>query len=151
MAHLLDVLRDKVLLCDGGTGARVQGMTLDVERDYLGHENCTEILNKSRPDLVRDLHRSYLKAGSDVIQTNTFGGSPITLGEFGLQDLAYDLNKSAAGLARDAIADFKAKSGDTGARFVLGSIGPGTKLPSLGHIDYQSLEDALAVQSKGLL
>jgi 5-methyltetrahydrofolate--homocysteine methyltransferase len=147
MAHLLDVLRDRVLLCDGGTGARVQGMTLDIERDYLGHENCTEILNKSRPDLVRELHRSYLQAGSDLIQTNTFGGSPITLGEFGLQDIAYDLNKTAAGLARDAVAEFK----DGRDRFVLGSIGPGTKLPSLGHIDYQTLEDALTLQSKGLL
>src|SRR5256885_4348642 len=110
MAPLLDILKDRVLLCDGGTGARVQGMTLDVERDFLGHENCTEILNKSRPDLVRALHKSYLEAGSDIIQTNTFGGSPITLGEFGLQDIAYDLNKTAAGLARDTVAELDRKS-----------------------------------------
>ncbi|HEX9464421.1 MAG TPA: homocysteine S-methyltransferase family protein, partial [Alphaproteobacteria bacterium] len=152
MSKLLDALRDHVLLCDGGTGSRVQALTLDVERDYLGHENCTEILNKSRPDLVRELHRGYLAAGADVIQTNTFGGSPITLGEFGLQDLAYDLNKTAAGLARDVIEEFRrAHPQDNRPRFVLGSIGPGTKLPSLGHIDYQTLEDALAVQAKGLL
>ena len=94
MVHILDVLKDRVLLCDGGTGSRVQALTLDVECDYLGHENCTEILTKARPDIVRDIHRSYLKAGSDIVQTNTFGGSPITLGEFGLQDLAYDLNKT---------------------------------------------------------
>jgi len=80
MVHILDVLKDRVLLCDGGTGSRVQALTLDVERDYLGHENCTEILTKARPDIVRDIHRSYLKAGSDIVQTNTFGGSPITLG-----------------------------------------------------------------------
>jgi 5-methyltetrahydrofolate--homocysteine methyltransferase len=148
MTHFLDVLKDHVLLCDGGTGARVQAMTLDVERDYLGHENCTEILNKSRPDLVRGLHTGYLKSGADVIQTNSFGGSPVTLGEFGLQDLAYDLNKTAAHLAREAVDEFRM---DGRPRFVLGSIGPGTKLPSLGHIDYQTLEDALALQAKGLL
>jgi len=148
MAHILDVLRDRVLLCDGGTGSRVQALTLDIERDYLGNENCTEILTKARPDIVRDIHRSYLKAGSDIVQTNTFGGSPITLGEFGLQDLAYDLNKASAQLAREAVAEFK---GDGRERFVLGSIGPGTKLPSLGHIDYDSLEAALIVQARGLL
>jgi len=148
MAHILDVLKDRVLLCDGGTGSRVQALTLDVERDYLGNENCTEILTKARPDIVRDIHRSYLKAGSDIVQTNTFGGSPITLGEFGLQDLAYDLNKASAQLAREAVAEFR---GDGRERFVLGSIGPGTKLPSLGHIDYDSLEAALIVQARGLL
>ncbi|MBV8535608.1 MAG: homocysteine S-methyltransferase family protein, partial [Alphaproteobacteria bacterium] len=153
MANLLDALKDHVLLCDGGTGARVQSMTLDIDRDYLGHENCTEILNKSRPDLVRGLHRGYLRSGADVIQTNSFGGSPVTLGEFGLQDLAYDLNKTAAHLAREALDEFKVANSVQGSRprFVLGSIGPGTKLPSLGHIDYQTLEDALTVQAKGLL
>src|SRR6185369_7723749 len=82
------------------------------------------------------------------VQTNTFGGSPITLGEFGLQDQAYDLNKRSVELAREAIAEFKH---DGRKRFVLGSIGPGTKLPSLGHIDYQTLEDALTVQCQGLV
>ena len=77
MVHILDVLKDRVLLCDGGTGSRVQALTLDVERDYLGHENCTEILNVSRSDLVRGLHQDYLKAGSDLIQTNSFGGGTL--------------------------------------------------------------------------
>ena len=148
MAHLLDVLRDRVLLCDGATGSRAQAMGLDVERDYLGHENCTEILNVSRPDLVRGLHQDYLKAGSDLIQTNSFGGSPITLAEFGLQDRAREINRRAAEIAREAIEEFKSDGRD---RFVLGSIGPGTKLPSLGHIDYQTLEDGLVVQAAGLL
>ncbi|MBI3451885.1 MAG: homocysteine S-methyltransferase family protein, partial [Rhodospirillales bacterium] len=147
MAHFLDVLPDRVLLCDGAMGSRVQALTLDIERDYLGHENCTEILTKARPDIVRDIHMGYLAAGSDMVQTNTFGGSPVTLGEFGLQDMAYDLNKRSAELAREAIAEF-AHDGRT--RFVLGSIGPGTKLPSLGHIAYQPLEDALTIQCRGL-
>ena len=92
--HLLDALRDRVLLCDGGTGSRVQAMDLDVERDYWGQENCTEVLNLSRPDIVREIHRGYLEAGSDVVQTNSFGGSPITLGEFeGLADRAEEINR----------------------------------------------------------
>src|SRR5690349_17668480 len=148
MSNFLDALRDRVLLCDGAMGSRVQALTLDVERDFLGNENCTEILTKARPDIIRSIHMGYLEAGSDVVQTNTFGGSPITLGEFGLQDQAYDLNKRSVELAREAIAEFKH---DGRARFVLGSIGPGTKLPSLGHIDYQTLEDALFVQCQGLV
>src|SRR5690606_11793795 len=91
---------------------------------------------------------AYLAAGADAIETNTFGGSPITLAEFGLQDEAYALNCRAAEIAREAVEAFS----DVGRpRFVLGSVGPGTKLPSLGHIDYQTLEDALALQCSGLI
>ncbi len=147
--HLLDALKDRVLLCDGGTGSRVQAMTLDVERDYWGKENCTEVLVLSRPDLVRSIARSYLEAGSDVVQTNTFGGSPITLAEFDLQDKAHEVNKLAVEYAREEAEAFAKKDGNP--RFVLGSIGPGTKLPTLGHIGYQDLEDALYVQARGLV
>ncbi|MBV8651583.1 MAG: homocysteine S-methyltransferase family protein, partial [Alphaproteobacteria bacterium] len=99
MAHILDFLADRVLLCDGAMGTQVQGRHLDIERDFLGHENCTEILNESRPDLVREIHQGYLAAGADAVQTNSFGGSPVTLGEFGLQDKAFELNKRSAELA----------------------------------------------------
>lgn len=146
MAHILDVLRERVLLCDGSTGARVQALNLDTERDYLGAENCTEILNRARPELVRELHRSYLAAGADVVLTNTFGGSPLTLAEFALADEAEDLNRRAGELAREAIA---AMAGDRRDRFVLGSIGPGTRLPTLGHIDHQTLEDARPCKRAG--
>jgi 5-methyltetrahydrofolate--homocysteine methyltransferase len=129
-------------------GTRVQAANLDVEEDFQGHENCTEILNESRPDLIRAIHRSYLEAGCEALQTNSFGGSPVTLGEFGIADKAFDLNKRAAELAQEAIAEF-AHDGRT--RFVLGSLGPGTRLPSLGHIAYQELEDALALQCAGLV
>ena len=148
MAHFLDVLSDRVLLCDGAMGSRVQAIDLDTEKDYLGNENCTEILNESRPDVVRDIHRGYLAAGADAVETNSFGGSPITLGEFGLSDRAFALNRRAAELAREAIADF---AHDGRPRFALGSIGPGTKLPSLGHIDYQTAEDGFAIQAAGLI
>jgi 5-methyltetrahydrofolate--homocysteine methyltransferase len=145
--HLLDALRDRVLLCDGGMGSRVQALTLDVEQDYWGRENCTEVLNLSRPDLVREIHRGYFAAGADMVETNSFGGSPITLGEFDLQDRTHEINKVAAELAREAAESFA----DGRHRYVVGSIGPGTKLPTLGNIAYDPLEAALAAQSAGLI
>src|SRR3954447_15680825 len=148
MTHLLDYLADRVLLCDGAMGTQVQGRNLDIDQDFHGHENCTEILCESRPDLVREIHLTYLRAGADAVTTNSFGGSPITLGEFGLADKAFDLNRRAGELAREAIAEV-ARDGRT--RFVFGSVGPGTRLPSLGHVAYQDLEDALAVQCAGLV
>ena len=148
MTHLLDYLADRVLLCDGAMGTQVQGRDLHTDHDFCGHENCTEILCESRPDLVREIHLTYLRAGSDAVQTNSFGGSPITLGEFGIADKAFDLNKRAGELAREAIEQMPA---DGRTRFVFGSIGPGTRLPTLGHIPYQDLEDALALQCDGLV
>ncbi|MGE5548784.1 MAG: methionine synthase [Solirubrobacterales bacterium] len=146
MTNILDHLRDRVLLCDGGTGALVQAMNLSVEKDFLGHENCTEILVKSRPDVIRGIHARYFEAGADMVEADTFGASPVTLGEFGLQDQAFELNKIAIELAHEAAEQFK---GDGRARFVLGAIGPGTKLPSLDHIDYDSLEAAYRIQAAG--
>jgi 5-methyltetrahydrofolate--homocysteine methyltransferase len=145
--HLLDALRDRVLLCDGGMGSRVQALTLDTEKDYWGRENCTDILSLSRPDLVRDIHRGYFAAGADMVETNTFGASPVTLGEFDLAERAFELNKVSAELAREAAESFA----DGRHRWVIGSIGPGTKLPSLGNIAYDPLEAALAEQSRGLI
>ena len=148
MSTLLELLAGRVLLCDGATGSLVQAMDLDVTKDYWGKENCTEVLNLSRPDLVRQMHHAYLTAGADLILTNSFGGSPITLGEFELADQAHEINRLAGELAREALEPF---AGDDRARFVLGAIGPGTKLPSLGHIGYDELEAALTVQAKGLV
>jgi len=145
--HLLDALSNNVLLCDGGMGSRVQALILDTEKDFWDKENCTEVLNLSRPDLVREIHRGYYEAGSDMVQTNSFGGSPVTLGEFDLQDRAFEINKIAGELAREAAESFA----DGRTRYVVGSIGPGTKLPSLGNIAYDPLEDGLFVQSQGLI
>ena len=145
--HLLEALSSHVLLCDGGMGSRVQALTLDTDKDFWGRENCTEVLNLSRPDLVREIHRGYFLAGADMVQTNSFGGSPITLAEFELDDKTFDINKIAGELAREAAESFA----DGRHRWVVGSIGPGTKLPSLGNIAYDPLEDALFAQAQGLL
>ncbi|UYH51375.1 methionine synthase [Candidatus Kirkpatrickella diaphorinae] len=144
---LLELLRDRVLLCDGGMGSKVQMLDLDTERDYWGQENCTDILSLSRPEIIRDIHRSYFEAGADMVETNSFGGSVITLAEFGLQDRAREINKLSAELAREAAESFV----DGRHRYVIGSVGPGTKLPSLGNIDYDTLEAGLVVQCLGLI
>src|SRR6201996_219323 len=145
--HLLDALRDRVLLCDGGMGSRVQALTLDIEKDYWGRENCTDVLVLSRPDMVRDIHRGYFAAGADMVETNTFGASPVTLGEFDLAERAFEINKRGGELAREAAESFS----DGRDRWVIGSVGPGTKLPSLGNIAYDPLEAALAEQCRGLI
>ncbi len=148
MSDLLAVLAERVLLCDGAMGSRVQALDLDVERDFWGKENCTEVLNLSRPDVVRGIHEGYLAAGADMVETNSFGGSPLTLAEFELEDRAFEINQRAAELAREAAAAFE---GDGRRRFVLGAVGPGTRLPSLGHVDYDALEPALTIQCAGLV
>ncbi|MDX6752614.1 methionine synthase [Geminicoccaceae bacterium 1502E] len=147
MADFLDYARERVVLFDGGMGTQIQGRNLTLD-DFWGQENCSEVLNLSCPDLIREIHRTYLLAGSDAVETNTFGGSPVTLGEFGLSERAFEINKRAVELAREAIESLPA---DGRTRFVVGSIGPGTRLPSLGHTDYRTLEDALAVQAAGLM
>ncbi|HVI50023.1 MAG TPA: methionine synthase [Candidatus Sulfotelmatobacter sp.] len=147
MTNILDHLSQRVLLCDGGFGSQIQGMNLTLD-DFQGHENCTDILVLSRPDLVREIHSRYYAAGADMVETNTFGASDLTLGEFGIGHQAFEINKRAVELAREAAEPFKA---DGRKRFVLGSVGPGTKLPSLGHVDYDRLEASFLVQARGLV
>ncbi|WP_372088941.1 methionine synthase [Tistrella mobilis] len=148
MSRLLDFLGSNVLLLDGGMGSQLQARDLSVDGDYWGKENCSEILNLSRPDIIRDIHTAYFEAGADAVETNTFGGSPITLGEFDLTDQAFEINVKACELAHEAAERFR---GDGRERFVIGSIGPGTRLPSLGHIDYDRMEAALTIQARGLI
>ncbi len=148
MTHFLDFIESQVLLLDGAMGTQIQGADLKVEEDYWGQENCSEILNLSRPDFIRNVHHKYFAAGSDAVETNTFGGSFLTLGEFGLEDKTLEINKRACELAHEAIAEF---AHDGRKRFVVGSIGPGTKLPSLGHIGYDALESSFTLQAEGLI
>lgn len=143
----LDALKEKVLIFDGamGTSIHTYDLTLD---DYQGAENCPEILVVSRPEVIKEIHESFFKVGCDVVETDTFGGSPIVLAEFGLQDRAYELNRRAAELARE-VADAYSKNGQQ--RYVSGSIGPTTKLPSLGHISFDDMCAAYYQQVSGLV
>ncbi len=144
----IERLRERVLLCDGGTGTLVQAADLDLERDYKGLENCTEVLIETRPDFVESVHRAYFEAGADVVETNTFGANEVVLAEFDLTDKTYELNKAGAEIARRVAAEFETPEWP---RYVLGSMGPGTKLPSLGHIGYDTLEASYAEQARGLI
>ncbi len=146
MSNILDHLHDRVLLCDGGTGSLIQAMNLSVEKKFLGKENCTEVFVLTHPDRVRSIHAHYFEAGADCVETNTFGASPLTLAEFGLAGQTLEINQKAVAIAREAAGLFS----DSHPRFVLGAVGPGTRIPSLGHIDYDSLEMAYAVQCAGL-
>ena len=144
----IERLRERVLLCDGGTGTLVQAADLDLERDYRGLENCTEVLIESRPDFVESVHRAYFEAGADVVETNTFGANEVVLAEFGIPEKSYALNRAGAEIARRVADEFETEQWP---RYVLGSMGPGTKLPSLGHIDYDTLEASYAEQARGLI
>lgn len=135
-SRLLDTLARHVLLLDGAMGTSIQTHDLSVEADYLGCENCSEILCQTRPDLIASIHDSFLAAGADAIETNTFGGMPHVLAEFDLQDRAHDLALAAATIARASCDRF---STPDRPRFVVGSIGPGTRLITLGQIDWPAM------------
>jgi 5-methyltetrahydrofolate--homocysteine methyltransferase len=138
-----------VLVFDGAMGSNLQLQNLTAA-DFGGeqYEGCNEYLVQTKPTAVAQVHRDFLSAGADVIETDTFGGTHLTLAEYDLADRAYELNKTAAALAKSVAAEFTTPEKP---RFVAGSMGPGTKLPSIGHIDYDTLEEAYAEQAAGLL
>ena len=146
MATLDQILRDKVLLLDGGMGTQIFARKPTVE-DYGGAalEGCVDLLTERRPQWIREIHESYFHAGADAVETNTFGANPLVLGEFGLSGKAYALNVQAASLAREVARSFDR------SRFVIGSVGPGTKLITLGHVGYAELLASYRVQMDGLL
>ncbi len=145
--NFLDMLKQKVLIFDGAMGTSIHQYNLSLD-DYHGLENCNEILVESRPDIIEQIHANFLAVGCDVIETDTFGGSPVVLSEFGLADRAYALNKAAAELACRVASDFSQKGRQ---RFVSGSMGPTTKLPSLGQISFRQMKDAYYQQVSGLV
>ena len=147
MSTFLQSLDDRILIFDGGMGTQLQGFNLPLS-DYNGLENCSEILNLTRPDVVGAIHRRYYEAGADIVETNSFGGAPWVLAEFGLQDDTERINRVAAEIAREAAAPF---STDARPRFVAGSIGPGTRLPTLGHITWDEMFAGYRRQVRGLV
>ena len=148
LQHLNGPLRP-VLVFDGATGTSLQQMDLTAE-DFGGVEleGCNENLVVTRPDAVQAVHQQFLEAGCDVIETDTFGAASIVLVEYGLEDRAFALNKKAAELAREMVDRY---STPEKPRFVAGSMGPTTKLPTLGHIDFDTMRDSFQEQAEGLI
>ncbi len=138
----------RVLICDGAMGTQIFGRNLSVEHDFCGCENCTDILVKTRPDVIQEIHESYLRAGADCVETDTFGANKLVLGEFGLTDRTRELNRLAVDVARAAC---RRHSTADKPRFVLGSMGPGTKLVTLGNTHWDELFDSYREQARGLL
>ncbi len=145
----LVALRERVVVFDGATGTNLQLRGLGAE-DFGGAEleGCNEVLCDSRPDVVEDLHRSFLDVGVDVIETDSFGSSSVVLAEYGLAERSFDLSRQSAVLAR-RVADGYASDGHP--RWVAGSIGPGTKFPTLGQIPYDEFSASYETQAQGLL
>ncbi|PSO69258.1 MAG: methionine synthase [Cyanobacteria bacterium QS_1_48_34] len=137
-----------VLVFDGGMGTSVQALDLSAE-DFGDpkYEGCNEYLVRSKPEAIERVHRDFFEAGSDVVETDTFGSSSTVLAEYDLADQAYSLSKEAAQLAKRVAAEY---STPEKPRFVAGSMGPTTKLPTLGHIDFDTMRDAFAEQAEGL-
>ncbi|GIJ78929.1 5-methyltetrahydrofolate--homocysteine methyltransferase [Micromonospora phaseoli] len=144
---MLDALADRILIADGAMGTMLQAADLTLD-DFDDLEGCNEILNVTRPEVVRGVHEAYLAAGSDCVETNTFGANLANLAEYDIQHRIRELSEAGARIAREA-AD--AYSTPQRPRFVLGSIGPGTKLPTLGHAAYATLRDAYQENAAGLI
>ncbi len=149
MKGFLDISREKVIIFDGAMGTNIQRQNLS-EDDFGGdkYNGCNEYLVLSKPSAVEKVHADFLSAGCDVVESDTFGGTPIVLAEYGLSEEAHKLNFEAAKLARRIASDFSEKGRP---RFVAGSMGPTTKLPSLGHISFTDMMAAYYVQARGLL
>jgi 5-methyltetrahydrofolate--homocysteine methyltransferase len=147
MADFLQTVKERVVVYDGAMGTNIQkrNPTLD---DYWGKENCSEVLVLSRPDIIRDIHADFFRVGCDIVETNTFGGSGIVLGEFDLRDKVHEINLKAAQLAKEVAQQFSTKDRP---RFVAGSMGPTTKLPSLGHISFDAMVASYEEQAAALI
>lgn len=143
---LRTTLAQRVVVADGAMGTMLQAANPTIE-DFQSHEGCNEILNVSRPDIVRSVHDEYLAAGVDAIETNTFGANWSNLADYGIEDRIYELAFAGGRIAREAADSFATMDKP---RFVLGSLGPGTKLPSLGHTTYENLKLAYYTAAKGL-
>jgi 5-methyltetrahydrofolate--homocysteine methyltransferase len=144
---LLAALGERVVVADGAMGTMLQAADPSLD-DFEGHEGCNEILNVTRPDVVRSVHDAYFAVGCDAVETNTFGANLANLGEYGIADRIYEFAEAGARLAREVADGY---STDDDPRWVIGSVGPGTKLPTLGHASYAALRDAYEQQVAGLI
>ncbi|MFE5914305.1 methionine synthase [Streptomyces wedmorensis] len=148
IAALREALATRVVVADGAMGTMLQAQDPTLE-DFQNLEGCNEILNVTRPDIVRSVHEAYFDAGVDCVETNTFGSNHSAAGEYEIADRIFELSEAGARIARETADAFGARDGRQ--RWVLGSIGPGTKLPSLGHTTYDVLRDGYQQNAEGLL
>lgn len=137
-------LSERIVIADGAMGTMIQAANPSLE-EFEGHEGCNEILNVTRPDLIADIHRRYFKSGVDAVETNTFGANLANLAEYGIPERIYELAFAGARVARATADEFGPN------HWVLGSMGPGTKLPTLGHVSYQELRDTYFEAARGLI
>ncbi|NDF93670.1 MAG: methionine synthase, partial [Actinobacteria bacterium] len=141
-------LGKRVVIADGAMGTMIQSANPSLD-DFQGLEGCNEVLNITRPELIADIHRQYFSAGVDAVETNTFGANLANLGEYDIPERIYELAEAGARIARGVADEFTISSGEP--KWVLGSLGPGTKLPTLGHTTYEDLRAAYQEASRGLI
>ena len=147
-ATLLAAVRERVVIADGAMGTMLQDAAPSMD-DFQQLEGCNEILNITRPDLIEGIHAAYLETGIDAVETNTFGANWSNLSDYGIEERIEEIARAGAEIARRAVDGFESRDGRV--RWVLGSIGPGTKLPSLGHTTYAHLKATFADQARGLI
>ncbi|MFE9663569.1 MULTISPECIES: methionine synthase [unclassified Streptomyces] len=145
---LREALASRVVVADGAMGTMLQAQDPTLE-DFQDLEGCNEILNVTRPDIVRTVHEAYFAVGVDCVETNTFGSNYSALGEYDIPERTFELSESGARIAREVADEFTASTGQQ--RWVLGSMGPGTKLPTLGHAPYPLLRDYYQRNAEGLI
>ncbi|MFB6821336.1 methionine synthase [Streptomyces virginiae] len=145
---LREALATRVVVADGAMGTMLQAQDPTME-DFQQLEGCNEVLNVTRPDIVRSVHEAYFSVGVDCVETNTFGTNYAALAEYDIADRNFELSEAGARIARQVADEFTASTGQQ--RWVLGSMGPGTKLPTLGHITYAQIRDAYQINAEGLL
>ncbi|MHC5700362.1 methionine synthase [Streptomyces tirandamycinicus] len=145
---LRHALATRVVVADGAMGTMLQAQDPSLE-DFENLEGCNEILNVTRPDIVRSVHAAYFDVGVDCVETNTFGANFAALGEYEIADRVHELSEAGARIAREVADEFTAATGQQ--RWVLGSMGPGTKLPTLGHAPYTVLRDAYQQNAEGMI
>lgn len=145
---LREALATRVVVADGAMGTMLQAQdpTLD---DFQQLEGCNEILNLTRPDIVTSVHDAYFAVGVDCVETNTFGANHAALGEYDIPERVFELSEAGARVARESADRFTVETGQQ--RWVLGSMGPGTKLPTLGHAPYTTLRDAYQRNAEGMI
>src|SRR3954469_10031723 len=148
VSALREALATRVVVADGAMGTMLQAQDPTLE-DFQDLEGCNEVLNVTRPDIVRSVHEAYFSVGVDCVETNTFGANHTAMSEYDIPERVHELSQAGAPIAREVADEFTASTGQQ--RWVLGSIGPGTKLPTLGHITYGVLRDGFQANAEGLL